>query len=166
MIERRGDLAVAELGPRRHGAGVGIAVDGDRAFEPEQHHAHQIVAAVFLREHFCDVAGERRKCTGNSLPVLLMTQAATGAEGARAELLPFEFGLRRRLRSRMPRGGGRKERDGGESKNHRSYKARNALLRAHRWILDFRVFFYRQAGDDSQANRGRRYSAAVRAAAP
>ena len=56
--------------------------------------AHQIVAPALLREQFSDVAGERGKCSGNSLPVLLMAHAAIGAEDARTELLPLESGRR------------------------------------------------------------------------
>ena len=41
IIERRGDLAVGELRPGRHGAGIAAAFGADRSFEPEQNQTHR-----------------------------------------------------------------------------------------------------------------------------
>ena len=132
IIERRGNLAVAELRPRRHGAGIAAAFGVDRPFEPEQNQAHQIAAAALLREQFGDVAGKRGKCSGNSLPVLLMAYAAIGAEDARTELLPLESGRRRRLRPCTLARRSRKEGDRDESESDRRCEPPGELPWGHR----------------------------------
>jgi hypothetical protein len=133
IIERRGDLAVGELRPRRHGAGIAAAFGADRSFEPEQNQPHQIIAAAWLRERFGDVAGERGKCSGNSLPVLLVAHAAIGAEDAGTELLPLESGLLlRRLRSGTLARRSREEGDRGESESDRRCEPPGELPWGHR----------------------------------
>jgi hypothetical protein len=85
-----------------------------------------------LREQFGDVAGERGKCSGNSLPVLLMAHAAIGAEDARTELLPLESSRRRRLRSCTLARRSRKEGDRGESESDRRCEPPGELPWGHR----------------------------------
>jgi hypothetical protein len=65
---------------------------------PEQHQGVPGTRAVSLRESLGDMSGQRRKCAGDALPVLLVAYGAAGIEDAGAELLPFELGLRLRLR--------------------------------------------------------------------
>src|SRR4051794_40442692 len=132
IIERGGDLAVGELRPGWHCAGIAAAFGADRSFEPEQNQAHQIVAPALLREQFSDVAGERGKCSGNSLPVLLMAHAAIGAEDAATELLPLESGRRRSLRSCTLARRSRKEHDRGESESDRRCEPPGELPWGHR----------------------------------